>query len=97
VNGLSRFNLDDRLAQQTGMEPGSSPVVLNETIGNVLYWFILLLFIPLILSALEIPGLLAPVEGLINQFLQAIPRIITAGIDPGVGLGDCSNRAGSGH
>jgi hypothetical protein len=80
VNGLSRFNLDDRLAQQTGMEPGSSPVVLNETIGNVLYWFILLLFIPLILSALEIPGLLAPVEGLINQFLQAIPRIITAGI-----------------
>jgi hypothetical protein len=80
TNGLSRFNLDDRLAQQTGMEPGTSPIVLNETIGNVLYWFILLLFIPLILSALEIPGLLAPVEGLINQFLQAIPRIITAGL-----------------
>jgi hypothetical protein len=55
-------------------------VVLNETIGNVLFWFILLLFIPLILSALRLPGLLAPVEGLINSFLQAIPRIITAGI-----------------
>lgn len=80
VNGLSRFNLDDRLAQQTGMEQGNSPIVLNETIGNVLYWFILLLFIPLILSALQLPGLLQPVEGLINQFLQAIPRIITAGI-----------------
>jgi hypothetical protein len=80
INGLARFNLDDRLAQQTGMEEGSSPFVLNETIGNVLYWFILLLFIPLILSALEIPGLLAPVEELINDFLQAIPRIVTAGI-----------------
>lgn len=80
VNGLSRFNLDDRLAQQTNTEPGSSPIVLNETIGNVLYWFILLLFIPLILSALELPGLLAPVESLIDSFLQAIPRIITAGI-----------------
>jgi len=80
INGLARFNLDDRLAQQTGMEQGSSPFVLNETIGNVLYWFIFLLFIPLILSALEIPGLLAPVEALINDFLQAIPRIITAGI-----------------
>ncbi len=80
INGLSRFNLDDRLAQQTGIDQGSSPFVLNETIGNVLYWFIFLLFIPLILSALEIPGLLAPVEGLINDFLQAIPRIVTAAI-----------------
>ena len=80
INGLSRFNLDERLAQQAQMESGGPPIVLNETIGNVLYWFILLLFIPLILSALQIPGLLAPVEGLINSFLQAIPRIITAGI-----------------
>jgi len=80
INGLARFNLDDRLAEQTGLDRGESPFVLNETIGNVLYWFILLLFIPLILSALEIPGLLAPVEGLIDDFLQAIPRIITAAI-----------------
>ncbi|PZV10173.1 MAG: hypothetical protein DCF32_00810 [Leptolyngbya sp.] len=85
VNGLGRFNLDDRLAQQTGIDQGSSPVVLNETIGNVLYWFILLLFIPLILSALQLPGLLAPVEGLINSFLQAIPRIVTAGIVLAIG------------
>ncbi|MFH7245269.1 MAG: mechanosensitive ion channel [Spirulina sp.] len=80
VNGLGRFNLDDRLAQQAGLEGGQSPVVLNETIGNVLFWFILLLFIPLVLSALQLPGLLAPVEELINAFLQAIPRLITAGL-----------------
>ena len=80
VSGLGRFNLDDRLAQQAGMEGGRSPVVLNETIGNVLFWFILLLFIPLVLSALQLPGLLAPVEELINSFLQAIPRLITAGL-----------------
>jgi len=80
VNLLSRFNLDDQLADQTGMERGSSPILVNETVGNILYWFIFLLFIPLILSALQLPGLLGPVEGLIDQFLQAIPRIITAGI-----------------
>ncbi len=85
VNGLGRFNLDDRLAQQAGLDQGSSPIVLNETIGNVLYWFILLLFIPLVLSALQLPGLLAPVEGLINSFLQAIPRIVTAGIVLAIG------------
>lgn len=85
VNGLGRFNLDDRLAQQAGLEGGSSPVVLNETIGNVLFWFILLLFIPLVLSALQLPGLLTPVEGLINAFLQAIPRLITAGLIAALG------------
>lgn len=78
VQGLARFNLDDRLAEQTGQS--QSPFVLNETIGNILYWFIFLLFIPLILSALDLPGLLEPVEGLIDQFLQAIPRIATASI-----------------
>ncbi|MEY3296892.1 MAG: hypothetical protein RLZZ597_152 [Cyanobacteriota bacterium] len=80
VSGLGRFNLDDRLAQQAGLEGNRSPVVLNETIGNVLFWFILLLFIPLVLSALQLPGLLTPVEDLINSFLQAIPRLITAGL-----------------
>jgi hypothetical protein len=78
TQGLARFNLDDRLAEQTGQT--QSPFVLNETIGNILYWFIFLLFVPLILSALDLPGLLAPVESLINQFLLAIPRIVTASI-----------------
>ena len=85
TRGLARFNLDDQLAQQTGIESGSSPFLLNETVGKILYWFIFLLFVPLILSALELPGLLQPIEGLINNFLQAIPRIVTAGIVLAVG------------
>ncbi|MEM9002254.1 MAG: mechanosensitive ion channel [Cyanobacteria bacterium P01_F01_bin.86] len=79
TQGLGRFNLDDRLAQQMG-EEGRSPFFLNETIGSILYWFIFLLFVPLILSALDLPGLLEPVQSLIDQFLQAIPRIVTAGV-----------------
>lgn len=77
TQGLARFNLDDRLSEQTG---SSSPFVVNETIGNVLYWFIFLLFVPLILDALDLQGLLAPIEELIDDFLQAIPRILTAAI-----------------
>ena len=83
TQGLSRFNLDDRLNQQMG--DGASPFLVNETIGNILYWFIFLLFVPLILSALDLPGLLDPVQSLIDQFLQAIPRIITAAIIFGIG------------
>ena len=79
TQGLARFNLDDRLSEQMGGD-ARSPIMVNESIGNILYWFIFLLFIPLILSALDLPGLLEPIEGLIEQFLQAIPRILTAGI-----------------
>ncbi|MEM6839799.1 MAG: mechanosensitive ion channel [Cyanobacteria bacterium P01_C01_bin.120] len=83
TQGLARFNLDDRLSEEMGED--SSPIVLNESIGSILYWFIFLLFVPLILSALNLPGLLAPIEALINDFLQAIPRILTAGIILAVG------------
>ncbi|MEO0826940.1 MAG: mechanosensitive ion channel [Cyanobacteria bacterium J06635_15] len=81
---LSRFNLDDQLAQQVDSQ-GGSPFLVNETIGDILYWFIFLLFLPLILSALSLPGLLTPVEGLIDQFLTAIPKILTAALVLGVG------------
>ncbi|HEY9735547.1 MAG TPA: mechanosensitive ion channel [Trichocoleus sp.] len=81
TRGLARFNLDDRLAAQTGQAPGQpSPIAVNDTIGNALYWFIFLLFLPLVLDALGLQGLLAPVEDLINRFLLAIPNIITAAI-----------------
>ncbi|MEM6520741.1 MAG: mechanosensitive ion channel [Cyanobacteria bacterium P01_C01_bin.70] len=83
TQGLARFNLDDRLSEEMGEE--ASPIVLNESIGSILYWFIFLLFVPLILSALNLPGLLTPIEGLINDFLQAIPRILTAGIVLAIG------------
>ncbi len=85
IQGLGRFNLDDQLTRQAGVEPGQSPFVVNETIGNILYWFIFLLFVPLILSALNLPGLLQPIEDLIDSFLQAIPRILTAVVVLAVG------------
>ncbi|MFM7218632.1 MAG: mechanosensitive ion channel [Nodosilinea sp.] len=79
-SSLGRLNLDQRLSDQAGLSPGDNPVVLHETIGNILFWFILLLFVPLVLNALQLPGLLTPIQGLINSFLQAVPRIITAAI-----------------
>jgi hypothetical protein len=80
--GLERFRLDDRLAERTGTE---SPFLVNDTIANILYWFIFLLFVPLVLDALDLQGLLQPIEDLIDDFLQAIPRIITAGIILAIG------------
>lgn len=78
VRGLGRFNLDNRLAEQTGTAPSDSPFLLNETFGNALYWFVLLFFLPLILDVLQLQGPLAPVQNLLNQILLALPRILTA-------------------
>ncbi|MEL7069456.1 MAG: mechanosensitive ion channel [Cyanobacteria bacterium J06581_3] len=85
TRGLEAFNLDDRLAENTGVDPRENSVRIHETIGNALYWFVFLLFLPLILDTLALDGLLEPVEALISQFLSAIPKIILAAIIFAVG------------
>ena len=85
INGLGRFNLDERLSEQTGVDAEGNTFQVNETLGNVVYWFIFLLALPLVLSALQLPGLLGPVEELLNQFLSAIPQVLTAAIVFGIG------------
>ncbi len=85
TKGLETFHLDDRLAENTGVDPRQNSIKINETLGNALYWFIFLLFLPPVLDALELNGLLLPVQNLIDQFLVAIPKIILAGIIFAVG------------
>ncbi|NJR40349.1 MAG: mechanosensitive ion channel [Leptolyngbyaceae cyanobacterium CSU_1_4] len=78
TNGLARFNLDDKLREQTGEVGGESPIVVTETLGNALYWFVFLFFLPLVLDVLELQGPLAPVQNLLDQILSALPKILTA-------------------
>ncbi|MGF1499275.1 MAG: mechanosensitive ion channel [Elainellaceae cyanobacterium] len=79
TRGLARFNLDDKLAEQTGNEPGSSPFLVNETLGNIVYWFIFLIFLPLVLETLELQdGTLGPLQNLIDEFLSILPNIFAA-------------------
>ena len=58
---------------------------LEETIGNALYWFIFLLFLPSILSTLNLQGTLVPVQGLLDEILAIIPNILAATIIGAVG------------
>lgn len=75
TRGLQRFSLDDRLSQQMG-----GGIMVNETLGTILYWFILLMFLPFILDALALQGPLAPLQSMIDQVLSALPRIFKAAI-----------------
>ncbi len=81
VRGLKAFSLDDRLnAQMQGDDPSTSPppLILSETLGNALYWFIFLLFIPGILDALQLRGPLGPIQSLLDEILSILPNILAA-------------------
>jgi hypothetical protein len=57
---------------------GRNPFLLSQTLGDVLYWFIFLFFLPLILGVLDLQGPLQPVQNLLNDILGALPRILKA-------------------
>lgn len=83
TRGLARFNLDERLASQTGQQ--GSPFLLNETLGNAIYWFIFLFFLPIILDALDLQGPLLPVQNLLNDILSFLPNLFYALVIAAVG------------
>jgi hypothetical protein len=73
------FSLDDKLTQATDRPTArSNQLLLSETLGDILYWFVLLFFLPAVLSVLDLRGPLQPVQTLLNRFLEAIPQILTA-------------------
>ncbi len=72
---LRALNIDERLGEQTGSTPDFT---LSDTLGNVLYWFIFLLFLPAILSTLQLQGTLEPVQNLLNDILAILPNILAA-------------------
>ncbi len=82
TRSFERFNLDQRLGQ---VDEGSNQIPLSSTIGNALYWFIFLLFLPAILSTLSLEGTLVPVQSLLNKILDILPNVFAAIILGGVG------------
>lgn len=71
------FRLDERLNQQVA-DGSTDQFSLTETLGNALYWFIILLFLPAILSTLQLRGLLEPVQNMLYQILSILPNIFAA-------------------
>lgn len=79
VRGLGAAKLDERLRDEAseGKEPGVS---LVKTIGDAAYWLVFLVFLPAILGALEVEGLLGPVQQMLDKFLSFLPNLLAAGV-----------------
>ena len=67
------------LEAQRSDAPGTS-VSLSQTLGDVVFYLILLLFLPAILGALDLGGILVPIQGLVNEILGFLPNLLLAGV-----------------
>ncbi len=77
--GLGATKLDDTLTSQVGLvEEGQTP--MSETLANIVYWFIFLLFLLPILGALEMDALLDPIQDMVYSLLGFLPNVLGASI-----------------
>lgn len=78
---LEAFNVNERVSGQLREEDSAqAPVPLSQILGDVVFWLVFLLFLPAILGALGLAGLLSPVQGLVGEILAFLPNIIAAAI-----------------
>ncbi len=69
---LGATSMDEKLSESADMQP------LSNTMGNVAYWLVLLLFLPAIVGALQIDGLMAPLTAMTEDFLGMLPNLFAA-------------------
>ena len=72
--GLDRTQLDEKLSQDVGVS------TLSQNISEIVYWLILLLFLPIVLSILGLTGLLFPIQNMVNEAVLYLPNIFIAGV-----------------
>ena len=83
---LRSANIDSKVnAQVSESETSTEAMPLSETLSSALYWFILLLFLPLVLDTLGLVQALQPVQNLVSQILSALPKILKAVMIGGIG------------
>lgn len=72
TRALATTTLDEKLSAEAGMKP------MSQNLGHVLYGLVLLLFLPAVLGALKLEGLLAPVREMVNEILAMLPNLLAA-------------------
>jgi len=79
VRVLRAAKLDERLSSQADFK-APEQLEVSTTLGNVIYWLVFLLFLPAVLGALGLQGLLGPVQGMVDEILGVLPNILGAGL-----------------
>lgn len=94
---FDRWGVDARVSRETSAseqpetEPGAADSAaqpatgFSRAIAEAAYWLVLLLFAPAVLSALELRGLLEPVQSMMEEALGFLPNLASAALIGAVG------------
>lgn len=74
TKALNRTQLDEKLSSEVGVAS------FSQNISEIVYWLILLLFLPIVLSILGLDGLLGPVQNMLAVAIAYIPFIFIAAV-----------------
>ncbi len=77
TKGLARTSLDEKIAEDAGLDTQKP---LSKTLGDIVFWLPLLLFLPAVLGVLELQGLVAPIQTMFDGLLGALPNLLGAGL-----------------
>jgi len=76
---LSATGIDRGIGKSAEVD-GEEGLPLSKTIAEAVYWLVFLLFLPAILEALALQGMLKPVQSLLDKVLTFLPNIATAAL-----------------
>lgn len=81
---LTATTIDRRLTRGAGVE-NEEDLPVAKTLSDATYWLVYLLFLPALLDALAVPGLLAPVRDMVTKVLGFLPNLLAAAVILGIG------------
>ena len=84
TRALAASKFEKRVMEEAG-EGEETQKSVAQTIGEALYWFVFLLFLPGVLGTLSLDGMMQPVQSMMNEVIGFLPNLFTAGITLAIG------------
>ena len=85
LGASQRLDLDQRLFDGEQEGDGTQGLAVSKALADVVFWLVLLFFLPLVLNALNLGAQVTPVVNLFDTFLSALPRLFKAAAIAAVG------------
>jgi len=85
ARALAASQFEKRVMEEVGGDESPAGAPVSETVAEALYWFIFLLFLPGILSALQLSGMVQPVESMMDEIVGFLPNLFTAAMTLAIG------------
>ncbi|HEL9599055.1 TPA: mechanosensitive ion channel [Streptococcus suis] len=87
--GLNKIQFSQKLQEWGVIKPEDNGQALIKTLGQLVYFLVILFFLPSILSGLNISSTVDPISSMFEKFFAFIPNMIAAGLILFVGTFFC--------